>query len=165
MAQPVRSNHDDATLLVVVCLVREWFTDLSNDFISTATAAQPGERVLAETPSTKGDRPVSPDSLDESRNRLHQLSIFGSRVESGLMNFDLARKLTLRKVGRINGPSDFDKLVAHAMLLGLKHDIGMRFCQTEHFDLSVASAFASLMSASWKRFDSTARLLQNVIAR
>ena len=112
MAQPVRSNHDDATLLVVVCLVREWFTDLSNDFISTATAAQPGERVLAETPSTKGDRPVSPDSLDESRNRLHQLSIFGSRVESGLMNFDLARKLTLRKVGRINGPSDFDKLVA-----------------------------------------------------
>ena len=28
------------------------------------------------------------------------------------MNSDLVRKPTLRKVGRINGPSDFDKLVA-----------------------------------------------------
>ena len=67
---------------------------------------------MAETPSAERDRLPASDRLDESRNHLQQLSLFGGRAERGLMKDEFAGRRPLRKVGRINGPGDFDKLTA-----------------------------------------------------
>src|SRR5207237_10010152 len=62
------------------------FAALSNDFISANTACTlSGESVLAENPSAERDRLPASDRLDESRNHLQQLSLFGGSAERGLM--------------------------------------------------------------------------------